>query len=241
VDLALVDPRQIRRVRDRVRVGSAEREVARRVLVEQCVEEGAAEPADAALAVGERHLAEPRGTLVRGTALAQRLGVRVRLDLDGASILEADPQPGHERASHVERLRGGNDALRPRGIRRREELLRRGVGHMVDPGTRRRTSTLLGGARAGKEADRQVGARPDEPQGVEVELVETRGGLPDLFDSPVPRLDGVGLVEPADVLEVSPERIDRRSRLQLGEKRPAPTPPSRTARCSRRRSGRRRV
>src|SRR6185503_6050268 len=92
VDLALVDPRQVGRVRDRVRIRVAERKVARRVLVEERVEEGPAELADTALAVDERHLAEPRGALVGGAALAQGLGVRVRLDLDGATPLEADPE-----------------------------------------------------------------------------------------------------------------------------------------------------
>ena len=56
---ALVDARQVGGVADRRRVGVAEREVARRVLVEQRREERAAELADAALAVDERDLAEP--------------------------------------------------------------------------------------------------------------------------------------------------------------------------------------
>ena len=88
---------------------------------------------------------------------------------------------------------------------------------MVDAGARRRAAALLREARAGKEADGQVGARPDESQGVEVELVETRRGLPDLLDPPLPGADRVGLVEPADMLEIPPESVDRRRRLELRE------------------------
>src|SRR5437899_4255952 len=77
VDLALVDPRQVCRIPDRARVGVAERDVACSVLVEQRVEEGAADSADPALAVDECHLPEPGRALVGGTAPAQGLGVRV--------------------------------------------------------------------------------------------------------------------------------------------------------------------
>src|SRR5262249_60858533 len=81
VDLALIDPRQIRRVGDRMRVGIAEREMARGVLVEQDVEEGPAQPADAAFPIDERNLAEARGAVVRRAALAQSLRVRVPPEL----------------------------------------------------------------------------------------------------------------------------------------------------------------
>ena len=143
MDLALVDPRQVRRVRDRMRVGVADGEVTRGVPVEQRVEEGPAEPADAALPVDERNLAEPRGALVGGAALAQSLRVRVRFDLDRPSAFETDPQAGHERAADVERLGRGNDALGPFGIRGREELLGWEVRHMLDAVPRRRAAALL--------------------------------------------------------------------------------------------------
>ena len=50
----------------RVGVRRAERDVARRVLVEERVEEDRVERTDPALAVDERELAEARGALVRG-------------------------------------------------------------------------------------------------------------------------------------------------------------------------------
>src|SRR5581483_8492041 len=59
VDGAFVDARQVGGVRNRSRVGVAEGEMARGVLVEQRREERPAETTDAALAVDERDLAEP--------------------------------------------------------------------------------------------------------------------------------------------------------------------------------------
>ena len=73
--------------------------MARGVLVEERREERAPELADAALAVDERDLAEPRRALVDGAAPAQRVGVRVGVDLDRAAAVEPHAQPGHERAA----------------------------------------------------------------------------------------------------------------------------------------------
>jgi len=70
VDVALVDAWQVGGIADGAGIGISEREVARRVLVEQRGEEGAAELADAALAVDERDLAESRGALVGRAAAA---------------------------------------------------------------------------------------------------------------------------------------------------------------------------
>src|SRR5205085_2456826 len=58
---------------------------------------------------------------------------------------------------------------------------------------------------------------PDEAQRVEIELVEAGRRLPDLVAPPPPGCGRIGLVEAADVLEVSPQRLDRRRRLELRE------------------------
>src|SRR5438876_7784997 len=100
MDHALVDARAIP-VPDRGCVGVSEREVARRVLVEQCVEEGDARLPDPSLTVDERELAEPRRPLVLCAPGAQNVGARLRFDLDDASRLEADAQAAHDRAAYV--------------------------------------------------------------------------------------------------------------------------------------------
>src|SRR5439155_358692 len=59
-----------------------------------------------------------------------------------AAALEADPQPGHERAADVERLGRRDDALRALWIRSGEELLGGEIRHVLDAGARRREPAL---------------------------------------------------------------------------------------------------
>ena len=110
-----------------------ERDVARGVLVEQRVVEDRAELADAALAVDERHLAEPGGALVAGDDRAHHVLRRVGVDLDRAAALEAHAQVAHDRAvDQHERLGGGHVPVRAPRVGRGEDLLRRQVGHVLD-------------------------------------------------------------------------------------------------------------
>ena len=156
--------------------------------------------------------------VVDGAAGLQRLGVRVRVDLHCAPVLEPDAQARDERAGDVERLRRGHDSARPLGIGRRVDLLGRDVRHVPHAGARLRRAALLREARARQQADREVGARSVEVQRVEVERVEPARDLPDLVDALVPRPRRVGLVEAADV--------DRRPARAARAPRPA-SPPGR--------------
>ena len=123
--------------------------------------------ADPARAVDERELAEPRRAVVLRARGAQRLGVLVGVDLDGAAALELDAQPLDDRAVELERQRRADVAVDPQRVGRRERLLARDVRVVREAVDGRE----LGGMpdRRPEEADRQVGARP-----VEVDRVEPR-------------------------------------------------------------------
>ena len=84
VDLAPVDPLVLGRILDRLHVTGAERDMARRVLVEQRVEEHRLERADPAVTVDESELTEARAAVVLRACVAQGVGVVVRVDLDRA-------------------------------------------------------------------------------------------------------------------------------------------------------------
>ena len=76
----------------------AERDVARRVLVEERVEEhGVAAAPIRPLAVDERQLAETPRTLVLGNGRAERLGVLVGVDPRHLAARELDPQAPDDR------------------------------------------------------------------------------------------------------------------------------------------------
>ena len=83
---------------DGEREAVAERDVARRVLVEQRVVEDGPERADPSLPVDERELPEPRGALVDCARARERLAVLVGVDLDRAAALEAHPEAADDRA-----------------------------------------------------------------------------------------------------------------------------------------------
>ena len=87
---------------------------------------------------------------------------------------------------------------------------------MADAGARVVAAALLREARAGQEADREIGAGADEAQRVEVERVDAPPRPARSPRSAVPGVGGVGLVEAADVGDVPPERVERRRRLELG-------------------------
>ena len=140
-------------VADRIGIGIAERDVARRVLVEQRVEEDGARlpmrPSPSTSATSPRREA-PSSFAQR---VPQRLRAVVGLDLDRASALEADAEVRDDRAADVERLRCRDDAVRARRIGRREDLLGRQVRVMDDPVDRR-------ACRASPDAKCDVGSRP---------------------------------------------------------------------------------
>ena len=97
------------------------------VLVEQGVEEHRLQRADPAGAVDERELAEARGAVVLRARRAQRLGVLVGVDLDGAAALELDPEPSDDRAVELERQGRADVPVDPQRIGGRERLLARDV------------------------------------------------------------------------------------------------------------------
>src|SRR5436189_851193 len=91
-------------------VGVAERDVARGVLVEERVVEGRAELPDAAFAVDEGDLAEPRGVGIVGCALAEHVAASPGLDVHCAAALEPDLEAVDDRACDVARLRRAHGA-----------------------------------------------------------------------------------------------------------------------------------
>src|SRR5947209_242658 len=91
VRTALVHPLDVL-LADRERKAAAERDVTRRVLVEQRVVEDGAERTDAALLVDERHLSQPQRFRIHGELGAQGRRTLVGLDLDRAAALEADAE-----------------------------------------------------------------------------------------------------------------------------------------------------
>ena len=87
---ALVDPRLVRRILDRMVVPVPERDVGRGVLVDQRVEEDGLERPDPPLAVDERDLAEPCCPLVHRDDGPEGVGALLRVDLDGLAARELD-------------------------------------------------------------------------------------------------------------------------------------------------------
>ena len=172
---ARVDALRGRLVPDGEGEAVAERDVRRRVLVEQRVVEDGAERPDAALAVDERELAEPGGALVERREAAERAAVLVGVDLDRAAALEAHAQAADDRAvAEHERLRRGDVPVGARGIGGREDLLGRQVRQVPDPVD----GLEVGGPeeRRRQQPDGQVGAGPLEVDRVEAALAQ-RGGV----------------------------------------------------------------
>ena len=92
MDPALVDARQLAGVLDDHLVGLPDRDVAGGVLVDQRVVEHGLERADAALAVDERDLAQPRGAVVVLAQAAQHLGTLLGIEADRAPVAELNPE-----------------------------------------------------------------------------------------------------------------------------------------------------
>src|SRR5262249_24776093 len=152
----------------------AERDVTRRVLVEERVVEDGAERADASVPVHERELAEPRRAVVAIGLRPERAGVLVRVDLDRAAALEPHPEPADDGAvAKDERLRRRDvpvDAVR---VGRREDLLGREVREVPDaePG-----GEVAGEpAAARQQADRELGSGTAELDRVEAAVAQRLG------------------------------------------------------------------
>jgi hypothetical protein len=79
---------ELGRTLDAVPDPAAIRDVARRVLVEERVEEDVPDLTDARAAVDERDLAELRRSVVRGELGADVVGAGRRLDVDCAAVFE---------------------------------------------------------------------------------------------------------------------------------------------------------
>ena len=197
------------------REAAAERDVARRVLVEQRVVEDRPERADAALPVDERDLAEPRGALVDRDVRA-----RIAPPFSSASTSTARPPskrtrrprtivPSLSTSGFVEvtcpSARCGSGVVKTSSVGR--------FGRCRRPVARREV--------AGQPA-RDVGSRPtvsSVPGPAQLERVEARArsarppSACSSGDALVPRRRRVGLVEPQDVPELAPRAARRRPRL----------------------------
>src|SRR5918912_762001 len=86
-----------------------------------------------------------------------------------------------------------HDAVRALRVGRRPHLLRGDVGEVAD--AVRGRGAGAGPLRGGEEADREIGARPLEVEGVEAPLVEPLARDVELLGTPRPGGVRVGLVE----------------------------------------------
>ena len=145
-------------------------DVARRVLVEERVQEDEPGSADPRVAVDEGDLAEHRGAVVGAHLLADDVDPELASTVDDAAALEAQLEIADDRAAEGERHRRAHGALGAAAVGGREDLLGR---HVDDVATA--VHGLLGRrapACARSQADRQVGAGPAEAQRVEAPLVQ---------------------------------------------------------------------
>ena len=145
----------------------------------------------------------------------QRLRVLVGGDLDRAAALEAHAQATDDRpvAQH-ERLRRGHHPVRPLRIGRREHLLGRQVRDVAQPVGSVEVRAPPG---VGPEhADAQLGAGAAQLDRVELARAQPVGGGSQRRHPLLPRLGGIGLVQPQDVLELAPQRLERLVLLQFG-------------------------
>ena len=218
--------REVAPVRDRLEDAGAVRDVARRVLVEERVQERQARAADARVAVDECDLAEHRRAVVRAKLLTHHVRARRRVCLDCAAALETDLEVAHDRAGECERLRRADGSLGAAIVRTREDLLGRHVRHVAAPVDRllERRAPL----RAGNQADRQVRARAAEPEAVEATIVQDPRALDQLLDVVPPGVDRVGLVQPDRRRDRVPEPFD----VWFAEDGLAPNPRSGTPRST---------
>jgi hypothetical protein len=214
VDRARVHAAVVGRV-DHEREALAERDVARRVLVEQRVVERRVERADAALAVHQRDLAEPQRTLVAREHRAQRLGALVGVDLHRAAALEAHAQPADDGAVEQDEWLGRRHvavgALRVGG---REDLLGRQVRHVLDAVDCREPRRLP--AAACEQADGEVGARPVVADRVEAPVAQALRHADQRVGALAPRGQRVVLVEAQHVLELARQPLDRGVGREVG-------------------------
>src|SRR6266511_2203159 len=111
-------------------IGGAERDVTRRVLVEERVVEDGVERPDPAFPVDEGQLAEANAALVLLDQRPQSLGAPLRVDLHRTTALEAHREAVDDPALRVQRLRRAHRPVHALRIRRREHLLRGEVRHV---------------------------------------------------------------------------------------------------------------
>ena len=161
-----------------------------------------------------------------------------------ASISTARPpskrmrSPVMERAGDVERLRRGDDAFGPSRVGRRVDLLGRDVRHVAHARARLGRAAFLREARAGEEADAEVGARALEAERVELERVETASRPGRSARSLVPGRAGSGSSR-RQTWAMSRHSARRPRRRRARDRPSAPSGASGRGRASTRSSGRR--
>ena len=201
---------------DRLDEGRTVRDVRARVLVVERLVEGQPGLADAGAAVDERDLAERRAALVRRHLGAHDVGARGRMDVDRVASLEAQLEIANDRAEHRQRARRPDDALRTPPVRRGVHLLGRHVRHApLAPG--RLVERRLPHA-AVEQADRQIGTRTAEVDGVEVPRGQRRRPHLQPRDVVAPGRHRAGLVQADGGGDRLPQPLD----VGLAEHRPRP-------------------
>ena len=189
-------------------LGHAEavRDVARRVLVVEGVEERRVRLADARRAVDERELAEVAGTVVDLELPAHDARALVGLHVDDLPVLHRQLEPFDDVAVEHQRTTRADRSLRAAAVGCREHFFRRHVRDVLDPVAR--PEQRRHPPRVGVEADGQVGARPGVVDRVEAEVVQPlRASFQPLHVVP-PRLDRVSLVEPRAEGDGFPQTLD---------------------------------
>jgi hypothetical protein len=146
-DVDALDHAAFHSLRVRAPVG----DVARRVLVEERVEEGETRLPDARGAVHERDLAEVRRPLVRGELAFDHLGALLRLHLDDPAVLETQLEALHDPAVESERACRADDAFGAAQVGGGEGLLGGHVRDVRDSVRRDRLDALP--PRLGQEPD----------------------------------------------------------------------------------------
>src|SRR6478609_9391512 len=147
-----------------------------------------------------------RSAFDRREVAADEVCAGLRLDTDGAALLEGELQSTYDLAREDKRERRTDRPLGAPRVGRSEDLLSRHVRDVVDP--RGRIAAARHPARGGQEADGQIRAGPSVAQCIGVEVVELGRPLGEPLEVLLPGLYRIGLVEPHTEGDLLPQPFD---------------------------------
>ena len=185
--------RKLGAIDEAFRIALAKRDMASRILVEQCVEEQQPAFRDRRGMRHQRYFAEPARAFVGIEHLVQHLLAARGLGLDDAAAFEPHRDIVDQRTLIGQRLGAHDMPVDPPGVRRGEDLLGRNVGIAGD--------AVVGGGGAAfpfvaiGKPDRQVGAGSRIVQRAEALSVQPFGAVAQRGVVLFPRGDGVVIVD----------------------------------------------